>query len=137
MSRLSQFPWGKGGSILLEHAPKVSLIVVLARTKSLAEEQERTFSDVIFYHIKLRNFDPNRRYRNEASMSGVLYPYAHIVPYAIGKQCSYIIYNTLWRGLAKLLISLGKGNAKAGYCGISEEVSPTSFLYLWLYNSKG
>lgn len=72
--------------------------------------------------------DPNRRYRNEASMLGVLYPYAHIVPYAIGKQCSYIIYNTLWRGLAELLISLGR-QCEGLVGGISEEVSPTSFLY--------
>ena len=61
-------------------------------------------------------------------MLGVLYPYAHIVPYAIGKQCSYIIYNTLWRGLAELLISLGR-QCEGLVGGISEEVSPTSFLY--------
>ena len=60
-------------------------------------------------------------------MLGVLYPYAHIVPYAIGKQCSYIIYNTLWRGLAELLISLGR-QCEGLVGGISEEVSPTSFF---------
>ena len=59
-------------------------------------------------------------------MLGVLYPYAYIVPYAIGKQCSYIIYNTLWRGLAELLISLGR-QCEGLVGGISEEVSPTSF----------
>ena len=98
MHRLSQFLRGWVGQILLEHAPLGAEKDVFGRYLLL---------------IKLRNFDPNRRYRNEASMLGVLYPYAHIVPYAIGKQCSYIIYNTLWRGLAELLISLGKGNAKA------------------------
>ncbi|MBR5465884.1 MAG: hypothetical protein IKU79_00500 [Bacteroidaceae bacterium] len=98
MHRLSQFLRGWVGQFLLEHAPLGAEKDVFGRYLLL---------------IKLRNFDPNRRYRNEASMLGVLYPYAHIVPYAIGKQCSYIIYNTLWRGLAELLISLGKGNAKA------------------------
>ena len=61
-------------------------------------------------------------------MLGVLYPYAHIVPYAIGKQCSYIIYNTLWRGLAELLILVHR-QCEGQTIGISEEVSPTSFLY--------
>ena len=98
MHRLSQFLRGWVGQILLEHA--------------LLGAEKDVFGRYLLL-IKLRNFDPNRRYRNEASMLGVLYPYAHIVPYAIGKQCSYIIYNTLWRGLAELLISLGKGNAKA------------------------
>ena len=110
----------------MEHAPKVSLIVGLALTKSLAEEQKKDVFGRYLLLIKLRNFDPNRRYRNEASMLGVLYPYAHIVPYAIGKQCSYIIYNTLWRGLAELLISLGR-QCEGLVGGISEEVSPTSF----------
>ena len=90
--------------------------VARRRTCSCKESHQGAGKDVFGRYlllIKLRNFDPNRRYRNEASMLGVLYPYAHIVPYAIGKQCSYIIYNTLWRGLAELLISLGKGNAKA------------------------
>ena len=52
---------GWAGQILLEHAPKVSLIVGLALTKRLAEEQKRTFSDDIFYHIKLRKLDPSER----------------------------------------------------------------------------
>ncbi len=60
-------------------------------------------------------------------MLGVLYPYAHIVPYAIGKQCSYIIYNTLWRGLAELLISLGR------QCeGLVGGISGRSFSHVFL-----
>mgnify|MGYP003537980488 CR=1 FL=1 len=38
----------------------------------------------------------------------------------------YIIYNTLWRGLAELLISLGR-QCEGLVGGISKEVSPTSF----------
>ena len=60
-------------------------------------------------------------------MLGVLYPYAHIVPYTIGKQCSYIIYNTLWRGLAELLISMER-QCEGLMTGISKKVSPTSFF---------
>ena len=111
MHRLSQFLRGWVGQNLLEHAP-------LGAEKDVFGRYLRP--------TQLRNFDPNRRYRNEASMLGVLYPYAHIVPYAIGKQCSYIIYNTLWRGLAELLISLGR-QCEGLVGGISEEVSPTSF----------
>ena len=40
------------------------------------EYKKGRFLNVIFYHIKLRNFESIRRYRNEASMLGVLYLYA-------------------------------------------------------------
>ena len=98
--------------ILLDYAPIVSLAAGLVPARSLTKEQKGRFR-TLSSTDSTSQLDPNRRYRNEASMLGVLYPYAHIVPYAMGKQCSYIIYNTLWRGLAELLISLGKGNAKA------------------------
>ena len=68
-----------------------------------------------------------RRYRNEAFMWGVLYPYACIIPYAWGNNGAYIIYNTLWRGLAELLISMER-QCEGLMTGISEEVSSTSFL---------
>ena len=47
----------------------------------------------------------------------------------------HISYNTQWRGLAKLLISVG-GQCEGLVGGISKEVSPTSFLFqtLFYYN---
>ena len=42
-------------------------------------------------------------------MLGVLYPYAQIVPKCNGHHsCVYILYNTLWRGLAELLILVNR-----------------------------
>ena len=62
-------------------------------------------------------------------MLGVLYPYANQPSQRV--DWAYPIYNTQWRGLAKLLISL-EGQCEGLVGGISEEVSPTSLLYPYL-----
>ena len=50
-------------------------------------------------------------------MLGVLYPYAMSIPYLIGKlSVVYILYNTRWRGLAELLISV-KGQCEGQSVG--------------------
>ena len=78
--------------------------------KSPTEEQEKDVFRTLSSTIELRNFDSFGRYRNEASMLGVLYPYANGIPFCKGAYMVYIHYNTRWRGLAELLIS------KEGQC---------------------
>ena len=60
------------------------------------------FLNVIFYHIKLRKFDSIRRFRNEASMPGVLYLYAKGVSPrdVVNTSVAYLLYNTrlAWAG---------------------------------------
>ena len=58
-------------------------------------------------------------------MLGVLYPYANQPSQRAG--WAYPIYNTQWRGLAKLLISMER-QCEGLMTGISKKVSPTSFF---------
>ena len=113
---------------------RASLTADLAPATSLVGKGR--FLNVIFYHIELRNFDSIRRYRNEASTSGVYYP----LPMAASlyfvmlnevkhlAQCQgdghYKPHGVGWLSC----LSQWKGNAKARYGGISKEVSPTSFF---------
>jgi len=89
------------------------------------------FLNVIFYIQNFANSWFTRRYRNEASMLGVLYQYAYEDCVCSASILAYNHYNTHWRGLAKLLISVDRQCEGLG-CGISEEVSPTSFLCPYL-----
>ena len=89
------------------------------------------FLNVIFYIQNFANSWFTRRYRNGASMLGVLYQYAYEDCVCSASILAYNHYNTHWRGLAKLLISVDRQCEGLG-CGISEEVSPTSFLCPYL-----
>ena len=89
--------------------------------------RKRTFSERYLRVIKLRKLDSIRRYRNEASMLGVLYPYAKGIPFCKRAYMVYIHYNTRWRGLAELLISMER-QCEGLMTGMSKKVSPTSFL---------
>ena len=84
------------------------------RVPRRAMEHERTFLDVIFESSNFANLISTRRYRNEASAQGVLYPYAC----KSTRPAVYIIYNTQRRGLAELLISV-EGQCEGLMTGIS------------------
>ena len=96
--------------------------------ESYTEEHERTFSERYLQIVKLRNFDyvhedtaTKRPCRVYYTRMRSFYPFSGV--YSI----VYIIYNTLWRGLAELLILVHR-QCEGQTIGISEEVSPTSFL---------
>ena len=81
-------PWlsqslGMGGS--RHFGFRVSLTAERVSATSLVGKGR--FLNVIFYHIELRNFDSIRRYRNEASTLGVLYPCAIGVSFRKGVSC--------------------------------------------------
>ena len=76
--------------ILLDYAPIVSLATGLVPARSLTKEQKGRFR-TLSSTDSTSQLEPNRRYRNEASMLGVLYPYAYIVPQGNNVHTSYII----------------------------------------------
>ncbi len=85
-------------------ASQVLHVVVLFLQMFHREAGKGRFLNVIFYHIKLRNFESIRRSRNEASMPRCIIPICECVSVRILRICHYIIRD--WRGLAELLISM-------------------------------
>ena len=88
--------------------------MVSYQQKPHCRAMERTFSKRYLLQSNFATLIFTGRYRNEASMLGVLFPYATSVSLLRGCTLSWHtkLYNTQWRGLAELLISV-KGNAKA------------------------
>ena len=99
--------------ILLDYAPIVSLAVGLVPARSLTKEQKGRFLNVIFYSSNFATLILTEDIATKRPC-WVYYTRMHSL-YLLSRvhPVVYIIYNTLRRGLAELLISLGKGNAKA------------------------
>ena len=90
---------------------------------------ERTFSE----RYLLRSNFATLNYQKISQRSvhaGCIIPVCHKCIPIVGPNTfvAYTLYNTQWRGLAELLISI-EWQCEGLGCGISKEVSPTSFLF--------
>ena len=87
------------------------------------------FQNVIFNHVKLRKLEQLEDIATKRPR------WVYYIRMSSSLRLVHIFYNTQWRGLAKLLISVG-GQCEDLVGGISKEVSPTSFLFhtLFYYN---
>ena len=87
------------------------------------------FQNVIFNHVKLRKLEQLEGIATKRPR------WVYYIRMSSSLRLVHISYNTQWRGLAKLLISVG-GQCEGLVGGISKEVSPTSFLFhtLLYYN---
>ena len=75
----------------------------LGSCTSPGKEHERTFSNVIFDYIKLRKLDPSE---DTATKRSCWVYYTRMPTSLLGLAVHTIFYNTQWRGLAELLISM-------------------------------
>ena len=90
---------------------------------------ERTFSKRYLQPTQLRKLD------QPEDIATKRLRWVYYIRMSSALRLMHISYNTQWRGLAKLLISVG-GQCEGLVGGISKEVSPTSFLFhtLLYYN---
>ena len=118
----------------MEHAPCMSLTVGLVPSQSHVRDIKDVFWTLSSTISNFANLI-QRKIPQRSVHAGC------IISLCEGVDCIYIQfiiccishYNTQWRGLAKLLISVGKANAKAWYGGISGESFSHVFFVSILY----
>ena len=122
---------GMGGSrTYWIRALHVSLAVGFVPTMSLTEEQERTFSDVIFLSSDFATLIPLEDTATRRPC-WVYYPrMPRVYPIVwVNTSAAYLLLIHVWRGLAELLI-LMEGQCEGQMTGISSRrFLPRLFLY--------
>ena len=97
--------------------------------ESYIKRAERTFSNVIFKSSNFATLIMYMKIPQRSVHAGCIIPVCVVcIPTSGEHSIVYIIYNTHRRGLAELFILVHR-QCEGQTIGISEEVSPTSFLY--------